>query len=79
MSTEVREILEDIRPDVDFETEKNLIDGHILESFDVLTLVSELEDAFDIKIRPRDIIPENFNSLEAICGLIEKLSEKHTT
>ncbi len=74
MDTELKNILEDIRPDVDFENEKNLIDGHVLESFDVLTIVAEIEDIFDVKIRPRDIVPQNFNSLEAIAALIRQLS-----
>lgn len=76
MDTELREILEDIRPDVDFDNEKKLIEEHVLESFDVLTIVAEIEDAFDIKIRPRDIVPENFNSIEAMAALITKLQEQ---
>ena len=59
------EILEEIRPDVDFENETSLVDGNVLESFDIVSLVSELSDEFDITIRPKDLVPENFNSVDA--------------
>ncbi len=70
---ELMEILEDLRPDVDFETEKALIADGILDSFDVIALVGELNEAFDIEIRPSDLIPANFNSAEAMMALVEKL------
>lgn len=76
MRDELKEILEDVRPDIDFETESMLIDNHVLESFDVLTIVAEIEDAFDIKIRPRDIVSENFNSLDAMEALIKTLAQR---
>lgn len=64
------QILEDIRPDVDFKTETTLVDGGILDSFDIVSIISELNDAFDIHIRVTDLKPENFNSLEAIGQLV---------
>lgn len=67
----VLEILTDIRPDVDFNEETNLVDSGILDSFDIVSIISELNDAFDIHIRVTDLKPENFNSLEAICKLVE--------
>lgn len=70
------EILGDLRPDVDFEKETNLISGGILESFDIVSLVSELTDEFDITIRPKDLVPENFNSVDAMLALITKLVEE---
>ena len=76
MRDELKEILEDVRPDIDFETESMLIDNNVLESFDVLTIVAEIEDAFDIKIRPRDIVSENFNSLDAMEALIKTLAQR---
>jgi len=63
-------ILNDIRPDVDFNEETNLVDGGILDSFDIVSIISELNDAFDIHIRVTDLKPENFNSLEAIGQLV---------
>ena len=66
----ILEILSDIRPDVDFNEEVNLVDGGILDSFDIVTIISELNDAFDINIRVTDLKPENFNSLDAIVQLV---------
>lgn len=73
---ELMAILEDLRPDVDFETEKALIADGILDSFDVIALVGELNDAFDIEIKPSDLVPKNFNSAEAILALVEKLQNE---
>ena len=70
------EILADIRPDVDFEMETQLITDGILESFDIVSLVGELEDEFDIKIRPKDLVPENFNSVEQMMEMISRLEEE---
>ena len=68
-------ILSDLRPDVDFENEKSLIDDNVLESFDIIDLVSRLNDAFDIEISPRDLVAENFNSADAMEAMIKKLQE----
>ena len=70
---ELMEILEDIRPDVDFEAETALVDDQILSSFDILSIIAEITDAFDIEITPADIIPANFNSAEAMWTLISNL------
>ena len=67
------EILKEIRPDVDFENETELIDEGILDSFDVVSIISEIDDAFGVQIRINELEPENFNSAEAIWNLIEKL------
>lgn len=69
------EILNEIDDTVDYEKEKNLIDGHILDSFGVITLVSELEEAFDIRVEAAEMVPENFNSPEAMWSMILKLQE----
>ena len=70
---ELLEILEDIKPNVDFKTCTDLIDGGYLDSFDILSIVSELNEAFDIEITPRDIVPENFNSAEALWEMVCRL------
>ena len=67
------EILQGIRPDVDFENETELIDDGILDSFDVVSIISEVDDAFGVQIRINELEPENFNSAEAIWTLIQKL------
>jgi acyl carrier protein len=75
MKEQIMEILLDLRPDVDFETETKLIDSHVLESFDIVSLVADLEEEFDVRIRPKDLVAENFNSADAIEKLIKKLQE----
>lgn len=72
----ILEILKSIRSDVDFETEKHLIDDGILDSFDVVSVVGELCDEFDITITAEDLEPENFNSVEAIWALVERLQDE---
>jgi acyl carrier protein len=76
MKEQLMEILEELRPDVDFEIETALIDDGILGSFDIVSLVGELNDSFDIEINVDDLLPENFNSAEAMLELIEKLQEE---
>ena len=66
---ELIEILKDVKPGIDFENEKNLISEEILDSFDIVTLVTKLNDEFDIEITPSDLIPENFESAEEIYKL----------
>lgn len=73
---ELMQILEELRPDVDFESEKQLIADGILESFDIVALVGELNEEFDIEIKPNDLVPENFNSAEAMYALITKLQDE---
>lgn len=73
MNEKVLEILQDIRPDVEFEGNNSLVDNGDLESLDVVALIGELNDEFDIDISVEDIIPENFNSLQAIVELINRL------
>ena len=70
------EILEELRPDVDFANEKSLVTGGVFDSFDIISLVSQLNDEFDITIKPANLLPENFNSAEAILSLIEKLQDE---
>lgn len=73
---ELREILEGIHPEVDYDTETGLIDRRIFDSFDVITLVGELMDNFDIEITAEQMVPSNFNSMEAIWNLVEELAEE---
>lgn len=71
------ELLKGIRPDVDFENETELIDDGILDSFDVVSIISEIDDAFGVQIRINELEPENFNSAEAIWALILKLRKNN--
>ncbi len=70
------EILEELHSDVDFETCDTLIDDKILDSFDIVTLISEINSEFDVAIPAEEIVPENFNSAKALWALIEKLEDE---
>ena len=70
------EILQDLHEDVDFESETRLVDGKILDSFDIVTLISELSNEFDVTIPADKIIPENFNSAQALANMIEELEDE---
>ncbi len=72
---ELLELLRDVRDDVDFETCETLIDDGILASFDILQIISSINEAFDVEIPATSIIPQNFNSAKAMYALIEKLLE----
>ncbi len=69
------EILNEIQPTVDYDHCDNLIDGHFLDSLDILALVAEVEEVFDIIIPTVEIIPENFNSAARLWDLIQRLRE----
>jgi len=70
------EILSELNPTVDFEQEDALIDGGILDSFDIVTLVAEIDDTFGVEIPAEALIPENFNSAAALYALIRQLQER---
>ena len=72
---ELLEILQDIDDSVDYENETKLIDNHILDSFGIITLVSEIEEAFDIEVDAAEMTPENFNSAKAMWSMIQRLQE----
>lgn len=70
---ELMDILQELRPDVDFAAETALIDDGILGSFDITALVNEIMDVFDVEISMADLEPENFNSAEAIWAYIQSI------
>lgn len=74
---ELLEILEELIPGEDVANCTTFIDDKMLDSFAILSLVSELEDTFDVEVTPTELIPENFNSAEAIWNLIERLREEN--
>lgn len=73
---ELLEILEGLHPDVDYETCDTLIDDKILDSFDIIAIISEIDNTFDVAIPAEEIIPENFNSAKALWELIQKIAEE---
>lgn len=72
----ILQILTELRPDVDFALAQNLIDDSVLDSFDVVSLVSELCDAFEVDITVEDLTPENFNTPAAMLALVERLQNQ---
>ena len=76
MREQVMEILTGIRTDVDFNNaNQKLIDDKVLDSFDIIAIVSEFNDAFDVEISVEELLPENFNSVDAMVELITNLQE----
>ncbi len=73
---ELLDILSELHPDVDFEEEDALVDDGIIDSFDIVTIVSEIQDRMDVTIGAKDILPENFNSAEALYDLIERIRKE---
>ena len=69
------EILEELNPDVDYNSVENLIDGRYLDSLKILSLIAEIEDEFDVEIPTVEIIPANFNSAKSMWDLIERLKD----
>lgn len=69
------EILSDLHPEVDYESEEHLIDAGILDSFDIITIISEIADAFDVVVPAKEIVPENFNSAKALYDMITRLED----
>lgn len=70
------EILQEMQPDVNFEEETALVSNGILDSFSIVNLVAELNDAFDIEITASDLVVENFDSAAAILALVERLQDE---
>ena len=67
------EILNNLHPDVDFLTNHSLIDEGVLDSFDIIAIIADISDKFNVTITANEIIPENFNSVEALYALVERL------
>ena len=72
---ELLEILGELHDDVDFTTEENLVEDGILNSLDIVSLITEINDRLDVQIPAEEILPENFNSAEALWALIQRLDQ----
>lgn len=73
---ELLEILQELHPEVDFEVEEHLVDDKILDSFDIVSIISEIAEQFDVTISAEHILPENFNSAKALYELIQQLEDE---
>ena len=69
-------ILENLKPSVDFVKEEHLVTGGHLDSFDIVNLVTELNNEYDIEITASDLVFENFDSAAAILALVERLQDE---
>ncbi len=67
---ELIRIMSEVKPDVDFETATTLIDDDLIDSLDIIAIVSEVNDTFDVEINVDDLLPENFNSAAALWDLV---------
>lgn len=76
MYNKILEIAKSIRGDIDFEHEEALVDGGLLDSFDVVAIVGEIMEVYEVEIGVDDLEPENFNSIELMCKLVERLQEE---
>ena len=72
----VIELLQDVNEDADYENCTTLVDDRVLTSFDILSIISEIDNTFDVAVPAKDVIPANFNSAEAIRALIERLQDE---
>ena len=70
------DILRELHPETDFETETHLVDDGVLASFDIVMLITRIEEEFDVVIPAKDIVPANFNSAEALYALITRIGEQ---
>lgn len=73
---ELMKILEKIKPGYDFKSSTTLIDDGVLTSIDIIKLVSDLQDEFDVDITVTDLVPENFNSAQAMMDMIKRLEDE---
>ncbi len=70
------EILENLHPEIDFNTCETLIDDGLIDSFDIVTIISEINEEYDVVIPAEEIIPDNFNSAKALYSLIQRLEDE---
>ncbi|MDO4165909.1 MAG: phosphopantetheine-binding protein [Eubacteriales bacterium] len=72
----ILDILRELHEDIDFEAEEKMVDDKVLDSFDLVTLVTELGEEFDVEITAKDFVAENFNSVDSLTGMIARLLDE---
>ncbi len=72
----ILDILQELHEDIDFEAEEKMVDDKVLDSFDLVTLVTELGEEFDVEITAKDFVAENFNSVDSLTSMIARLLDE---
>ena len=72
----VIEMLEDVKEGVDYRNATGLVDNREIDSFDILAIISAIDDEFDLSVPAKDVVPANFNSAQSLCALINRLAEE---
>ena len=75
MKNKIKEVLENIRPEFDFADSDNFLEDGLLDSFDLITLVSSLDQTFGISIEGTEMTPENFQNIDTIEKLVQKYAK----
>ncbi len=70
------ELLEDVKGNVDYENCTKLVDDRVLDSFDILSIISSINDEFDVSVPAKDIVPDNFNSAQAMLDIVKRLVDE---
>lgn len=70
------ELLEDVKGNVDYENCITLVDDRVLDSFDILSIISSINDEFDVSVPAKDIVPDNFNSAQAMLEMVKRLVDE---
>ncbi len=70
------DMLTDIEEDIDYETVTTLVDDRYLDSFDILSIISAIDEEFDVTVPAKDIVPDNFNSAQSILELVKRLADE---
>ena len=70
------DLLNKLRPGIDFESQERIVDDGILDSMTIARLIGMIEDEFDVEFEVTDLVPENFNSVNAMIAMIERLEDE---
>ncbi|MCI6174242.1 MAG: acyl carrier protein [Clostridiales bacterium] len=73
LKKEITDMLMEIDDSIDYEEETHLVDDHLLDSFGIITLIADLEDRYGVSVNAAELVPENLNSVDAICEMVRKL------
>ena len=73
LKKEITDMLMEIDDSIDYEEETHLVDDHLLDSFGIITLIADLEDRYGVSVKAAELVPENLNSVDAICEMVRKL------